>query len=558
MRERISVIVPSYNSHATIARTLESLLAQQGGPPGEILVADSSDDDRTVRILEDFAARGVRLLRLRSPRTIPALARNAAARAARGDLLAFIDSDATAAPDWLTNLERIWREGCRVGGGAILLPDPQRANPVAAAQYFLQFNEFMPSGRRRPKSFVPSCNFFCEKALFEQAGGFPDIRASEDVLFGIAVRRHHTPLVFDPSLRVHHIFREDREAYLRNQRLLGEYILIYRRQRGSRLLSGRAAAALLVPLILALKFARITWRVLPAGGGRWAALYLRSLPQFVPGLLAWGGGFLSAAGGRSVPSPERVRVLGAMVDNVTLSETLTRVEALVNEGHPSLVITPNVDHLVRLEKDPVFAETYRAARLVLADGVPLLWAARFLGTPLKAKVSGSDLFPELCRLAAGKGWPVFFLGGRPGAAARAAEVLTARYPGLRVVGTECPAVGFDKKPEENRRLVEAIRSSGARIVFVGLGSPKQELWIHRHQDEYGAPVSIGVGVSFEFVAGMVKRAPAWMQRAGLEWSWRLFMEPKRLWKRYLLDDPVFFYLVLKQKLARPAAVGGGP
>jgi N-acetylglucosaminyldiphosphoundecaprenol N-acetyl-beta-D-mannosaminyltransferase len=138
------------------------------------------------------------------------------------------------------------------------------------------------------------------------------------------------------------------------------------------------------------------------------------------------------------------------------------------------------------------------------------------------------------------------MGGDPGAAEAAAEVLKSRYPGLQVAGTYCPPYGFDQDEPENRRAVEAVRSAEPDILFVGLGSPKQELWIARHMEELAIPVSIGVGISFSFTAGQVRRAPKWMRRVGLEWLHRLFSEPRRLWKRYLLRGPRFAPLVARE------------
>jgi exopolysaccharide biosynthesis WecB/TagA/CpsF family protein len=210
-------------------------------------------------------------------------------------------------------------------------------------------------------------------------------------------------------------------------------------------------------------------------------------------------------------------------------------------------VTPNVDHIIKLQKDEEFQQIYRDASLVLADGMPLLWAAKFLGTPLKEKISGSDLFPKLCTVAAEKGYKVFFLGGRQGAAQKAAEALKMKHNALQVVRCYSPAFGFENSENENKKIVGMIKEARPDILFVGLGAPKQEKWIYKYRNQYQVPVSIGIGVSFEFVAGMVKRAPFCMQKIGLEWFWRLMMEPKRLWKRYLVDDLKFFGLVFKQK-----------
>lgn len=243
----------------------------------------------------------------------------------------------------------------------------------------------------------------------------------------------------------------------------------------------------------------------------------------------------------------RISIAGVMVDNVTLSEAVLRVENLARAAGPSVVVTPNIDHVVKLHRDAEFRRIYEAADLVLADGMPLVWAARFLGTPLKERVTGSDLFPALCACAALSGLRVFFLGGREGAAEKASEILRAANPGLMVCGVYSPPLGFEKDTIENKKIERLLSEARPDILFVGLGAPKQEKWIWKHARAVGVPVSIGVGVSFEFVAGMVRRSPRWMQRSGLEWLWRLGSEPKRLWRRYLIEDPYFFWLVLEQK-----------
>lgn len=242
----------------------------------------------------------------------------------------------------------------------------------------------------------------------------------------------------------------------------------------------------------------------------------------------------------------RVDLVGVAIDDLTMDEAIGRIEALIRAGEPSYVVTPNVDHLVMLQEDPAFRAAYGGAALVLADGVPLLWASRLLGTPLRAKVSGSDLFPAFAPVAAARGYRLFFLGGRPGAADRAAAILKARHPGLVVCGTCCPPFGFERDPEADARVVAAVREAAPDVLFVGLGAPKQELWLHRHRADLGVPVSLGVGASFEMTAGLVSRAPRWMQRAGLEWTWRLAKEPRRLWRRYLLRDSRFLYYLARQ------------
>ena len=245
---------------------------------------------------------------------------------------------------------------------------------------------------------------------------------------------------------------------------------------------------------------------------------------------------------------KRITICKTKIDNISIKECLIKVDQLVSEREPSCVVTPNVDHIVRLHNDEEFRNIYRDASLVLADGMPLMWAGKFLGAPIKEKVSGSDLLPRICEEAPRRGWKLFFIGGRPGAADKAKEIMEQKYPSIQIVGTLCPDFGFEKDLEQNKQIIKVIKKAKPDILFVGLGSPKQEKWINDNKDLYQAPVSAGIGVTFEFIAGMVKRAPVWMQKSGLEWFWRLIQEPSRLWKRYLIDDPIFFWLVFKQKM----------
>ncbi|MEA3305973.1 MAG: WecB/TagA/CpsF family glycosyltransferase [Candidatus Omnitrophota bacterium] len=245
---------------------------------------------------------------------------------------------------------------------------------------------------------------------------------------------------------------------------------------------------------------------------------------------------------------KRIFISGTGIDNITFENVVKKVKNAVEYGNLLHIVTPNVDHIIKLQYDSEFKKVYENASLVLADGMPLLWAARFLGTPLKEKISGSDLFLRLCALAAEKKYKLFFLGGRPGSALKTAEVLKSKYPEIRIADVYSPPFGFEKAEGENRKIIKMIKDAKPDILFVGLGMPKQEKWISKYHGEYQAPVSTGIGAGFEFVSGVVKRAPVWMQKTGFEWLWRLMMEPRRLWKRYIIDDMKFFWLVFKQKI----------
>lgn len=244
----------------------------------------------------------------------------------------------------------------------------------------------------------------------------------------------------------------------------------------------------------------------------------------------------------------KINIHGVSIDSYSFEEVVKIItnHVFIN-SEPQFVVTPNAHHIVMLQRDAYFRKIYQDSFLSVPDGVPLLWAAQFLGTPLKNRVNGTDLFERLCKVSAEKGFKVFLLGGRPGAAVTAAKVLQTRYPNLDIVGTHCPPYGFEHCIEELALINTAIKAADPDILFVGLGAPKQEKWIYENYQQLGVPISLGIGVSFELVSGMVTRAPKLMQQLGLEWFFRLVMEPRRLWRRYVGSNTVFVWLVLKQR-----------
>jgi N-acetylglucosaminyldiphosphoundecaprenol N-acetyl-beta-D-mannosaminyltransferase len=220
----------------------------------------------------------------------------------------------------------------------------------------------------------------------------------------------------------------------------------------------------------------------------------------------------------------------------------------LEQGRGGWVITPNVDHLARVRRDPEFRGFYAQARVVVADGMPLIWASRLQGTPLPERVAGSNLISSLSAGAGRQGRSVYLLGGDPGTAEQAAQILSERYAGLRIAGTHYPPMGFDKDPEQMQRLIEALVQADPDIVYVALGSPKQERLIGMLRERLPRAWWLGIGISFSFLSGHVKRAPVWMQKCGLEWLHRLAQEPKRLARRYLIEGIPFVMILLAGSL----------
>jgi N-acetylglucosaminyldiphosphoundecaprenol N-acetyl-beta-D-mannosaminyltransferase len=240
----------------------------------------------------------------------------------------------------------------------------------------------------------------------------------------------------------------------------------------------------------------------------------------------------------------QMRIGEAWIDVLTFAEALQRIAELVRAGRGGGVYTPNVDHIVTLDRNPKFRDVYSRAALSLADGVPVIWASRLLRPVLPEKISGSDIVLPVAKLAGREGWRVYLLGGTSGAAKLAAERLRAEC-GTNVVGTDDSIIRIGDRSEEQQAIVRRIREARPDIVLVGLGAPKQEFWIDEHAGDLGSAVALGIGATIDFVAGTMRRSPAWMSRVGLEWAYRLGQEPKLLWRRYLIEDPKFLAIVLR-------------
>lgn len=231
----------------------------------------------------------------------------------------------------------------------------------------------------------------------------------------------------------------------------------------------------------------------------------------------------------------RIKLLNTEVDNLTLREAVLAVIAEAETSKPEYVVTPNVDHIVMIEKNLQFKNAYQGAKYRFVDGQPLVLLSKLAGKPLKEKVSGSDLFPEVCAEAAKKGKSIFLLGGRSGVAETAAENLQDDSPRLHIAGTYSPKFGFENNPDEISNIINIVTQTKPDILFVCLGSPKAELFIYEHYLDLNVPVTLSVGAAIDFTAGTIRRAPKWVSNHGLEWMFRLFHEPRRLAGRYIKD-----------------------
>ncbi|MBI4568309.1 MAG: WecB/TagA/CpsF family glycosyltransferase [Planctomycetes bacterium] len=248
------------------------------------------------------------------------------------------------------------------------------------------------------------------------------------------------------------------------------------------------------------------------------------------------------------PAPPKVSVLGIGISATSYADTLDCIGRWIVARTPAYVAICTVHSVMEGVDHPAFGNVLNAAHIATPDGVPLVWALRLLGQPKQTRVYGPDLLLHFCERAAHTGWSSYFYGGGDGVAGELAATLTRRFTGLRVCGWESPPFRA-LTPAEDDAVVARINASGADVVWVGLGAPKQEQWMARHQGRVRA-VMVGVGAAFDFHTGRVRQAPRWMMRLGLEWFFRLLMEPRRLWRRYAYHNPRFVARLLAQVAGR--------
>jgi N-acetylglucosaminyldiphosphoundecaprenol N-acetyl-beta-D-mannosaminyltransferase len=262
-------------------------------------------------------------------------------------------------------------------------------------------------------------------------------------------------------------------------------------------------------------------------------------------------------GSPELEGPPRVDVLGVRISCLTLGSTVEEVSGWVDRGEHRYVCVTGVHGVMECQRDPQLLQIHNRSGLTTPDGMPMVWSARWAGRREVSRVYGPDLMLAMLPRAVERGWSSFFYGGGPGTAELLASQLSSRFPGLRVAGTITPPFR-PLTPQEDADAVQAINDSGAQLVWVGLSTPKQEHWMAAHVGRLLANALFGVGAAFDLHAGTVPQAPPWMQRSGLEWTYRLGREPRRLWRRYLRNNPAFVLSVLARPPRLAQTAPGSP
>lgn len=242
-------------------------------------------------------------------------------------------------------------------------------------------------------------------------------------------------------------------------------------------------------------------------------------------------------------SCSRYRILNTYVNALSMDETIVEVQRIIKAGVPTQHVVINASKVNLMEQDARLAEIVNACPIINADGASIVWAARQLGIPLNERVAGIDLFENLVALAAEKGFGIYLFGAKEEVVLKVKSLFEERYPGIRIVGYRNGYFTDADEPE----IVADMASSGADMMFVAFSSPKKEYWVNKYLAQIGIPFVMGVGGSFDVVAGVTDRAPKWMQDHGLEWFYRFVQEPGRLWKRYIVGNAKFVALVMKYK-----------
>ena len=242
----------------------------------------------------------------------------------------------------------------------------------------------------------------------------------------------------------------------------------------------------------------------------------------------------------------RYPIMNTFVNAVSMDESIDYVERIIKERIPTQHVVINALKINLMEADPKLAEIVNACPLINADGASVVWAAKRLGIPLKERVTGCDMFQNLVRVAAEKGYKIFLFGAKEEVVTKVKSIYEKQYPGIQIVGYRNGYFTEKDEPE----IVKQMHDSGADMMFVAFSSPKKEYWVNKYLNEIGIPFVMGVGGSFDIVAGVTERAPKWFQEHGLEWFYRFIQEPQRMWKRYIIGNTKFVALTYKYKFAK--------
>lgn len=572
-RPTSTVVVATYQRPEELQRLVDGLASQQH-PPQEVIVVDDGSIPPAAPNFPDATDSAISWSLIRQDNAGPGVARDTGIRAATGDVIVITDDDIIVNDRFVAAHVEMHAAGHEVVQGRFDdIGDHQR--PLfdlfidGSQQAYFDRLSTDPSSIEPPRFATGNVSF--RRQLYLDVGGFDrTLRRREDSELGVRFGAAGADFAFCPEQTAQHAEEpETLDRWLRVAFQYGEadHAIAQRHRDVYRPWALYDDLPLLVRAIIRLTAGRPSlMRGVGVGAAQIArilgAIRLRSVAVKIYGLayaLHWFAGFCTAIGPsaphelrsrHAVDDDDRARRVSfgdIDVDVIDLEGSVARIIELANAGRTGVVVTPNVDHLVLQRTDDAFAATYARADLVLADGMPMVLMAKLLRLPLTEKVSGSDLILPMLDGAADAKIPVYLLGATDETSKVAAQRLLERRPDLDIVGRSSPWFTPGAENAEVAAALDEIERTGARLVVLAFGAPKQEQLLDHFSDRLPAACFVALGASLDFVAGSVSRAPAWMSKYGLEWTYRLYKEPRRLWKRYIIRDsqavPIFARMI---------------
>ncbi|MBN1262732.1 MAG: WecB/TagA/CpsF family glycosyltransferase [Candidatus Pacebacteria bacterium] len=533
---KLSVVICTRKRSGLLRCCLASIRAQ-ARLPDEVIVVSSGCLGEDPAVIKEYPDLPIKHF-WESQKGIP-FARNRCLKEAHGEIIVFIDDDCLMAADHLEKTilaHRHYPQAAAIQGQSL----NGRPENIYARMLHFYYRAWFGSGflkkGKKEMTILDTKNVSFKKKLIRDLkfdSFWTPYFCGEDVDFAFRMRKNNLKVIYQPTIKVRHQEKNNLIGFLKSRfkhgRVSVALSLVWPEEKIVR--QGREKLSFLIGFLK--KFPR-HWPCFLSGKAAYALGRLRerlfikqrlSVPNkqdFYPVPVCSPGNEVS-----------RVRILNLAVDRVTTSQVLERVEKIVSrrKGKKTfLIFTPNVDHLMLLRKDQEFCRAYQKADLVVADGMPLVWASRFLKSSLPERVNGANLAERILALAAEKGRRIGLAGSSPETISQAIENLSKKYPGLKI--------GF-------------YREGGQFDILLAChGGSKQEKWLAARKNKLKIKVALGVGSAIEFWAGNLKRAPVWLQRVGLEWLFRLKQEPRRLWRRYLIRDIKFPFLLTRQILGQ--------
>jgi len=544
----LSIVLVNWNAALYLRACLQSIIQNSPPFPYEVIVVDNASEDGSASLVEkDFS---FVLLIKNKQNTGFARAANQGWQSSQGKYTLFLNPDTLLFADTLKKAVEVMEKEKGVGilGGLSFNGKGEinpSAYPIPSSLRLLAFitglnrlfavSRWEKAKKRRYSGYIQGSFLLIRRQLLEELGGFDEnfFMYGEDIDLCLRAWKKGWKVLYDPEIRLIHYGGKSRdERWPIIQDYIRSFLYFYQKHFG---ISQTARIRLVAQAsLLFLALSKIVENPLfPRRGQEEAREIMRFRASLSPKIK------------KPKHYPPYFYFAGIRINNFNHPEALAAIEAVLRHQEPSFLFTPNAHHIILLQKDESFRQAYQKASLVFADGMSLLFASYLLGTPLRARLAGADIFSEICGLAASLGQSVFLLGGERGEEQKAIIKIKKFWPRLRAKAYS-PPYGFENDPQETEKIIQLIREFSPDILLCFLGSPKTEKWLSKHYSQLPVSLAASLGAALSYFIGRKKRAPSFLRRLGLEWLWRFAHEPRRLWKRYLIGNALFLGILIKE------------